>query len=204
MDKPPDKTGPPSVHRLILNKCAGDSTVMGKKGDVLPFPAMRGLPANGFRKSDVMAEKSALLARSECLALLGTVAPVPEALSELLGLPAGGLFRVDSGPTLSTDPAVGAKAAKLYLNFGKALTADMPYYAISIHRQGESLFCTLVDRKRRVIVQDAIGSMYGGANWESFQRFLEEALKAVDAGINAGEAFDFVVRKEGVLRTVQL
>ncbi len=151
-----------------------------------------------------MAEDSLKVPKGEVLDMMKNLASAPKELAEAFAMP-DTLFLVGDSPSLSSDTSKGIASVFGSLMAGQALPNELPEYGIHISAHGSSLFCTLLDRKRKIIVCDSISGMYSGdASWGSFIRSVRDALSAVKEYKSGGEAFDFVVNKESNIRTIQL
>jgi hypothetical protein len=175
-----------------------------KAGVVIPISRARKAKDRKFRGGGVMAEESLKVAKGEVLDMMKTLASAPKELAEVFAMP-DSLFLVGDSPSLSSDTSKGIARVFGSLMTGQALPIDVPEYGIHISAHGSSLFCTLLDRKRKIIVCDSISGMQSeNASWDSFIRSVRGALAAAKERQKSGEAFDFVVNKENSIRTIQL
>ncbi len=115
------------------------------------------------------------------------------------------LYLVGDATSVSSDAAKGIGRVFGSLMAGEPMPSALPEYGIHVSEHGSSVFCTLLDRRRKIIVCDSIsGAFSENASWDSFIRSVRDALGAVRERESGGEAFDFVVNKENSIRTIRL
>jgi hypothetical protein len=177
------------------------------KGVVLPFPDAGKRAARGFRAQSALAEKVGDVSRESCLATLSSFAPMGKEIEALLNVPES-LYSVggeDETSFSSVESDTGAARAASSLLRGFPFPSSLPDYGIHISNVGSSVFCTLVDRARKVIVTSEIRNLESEeGSWERFGLALKDAVSAAESYTKAKTPFDFVVNKEGVIRTVKL
>jgi hypothetical protein len=134
--------------------------------------------------------KKAPLSREAVLSALSGLAPLDESLVSLLAVPAG-LF--ETGPvSFSTEPDVAASSLEGCFYLGLPLPDRRPAYSISVTERGLRLFCTLVDARRKIIVNAAIGEA-GDAEWESLGLGISMALDGAGKLEKAHHPFRYVL-----------
>lgn len=174
------------------------------EGVVIPIERARKVRNPDFRGGGVMTEDSLKVSKAEALEMMKGLASAPKELSDALSMP-DSLFLVGDTPSLSSEPSKGIARVFGSLIMGGPLPHDVPDYGIHISQHGSSLFCTLLDRKRKIIVCDSISSGYSeNASWDSFIRSVDDALSLVRESEASGRAFDFVVNKENNVQTIRL
>jgi hypothetical protein len=146
---------------------------------------------SGFRKKSMVEGKS-----EDPLTALKALAPMSDTLAAMLGIPPDIHQRAAS--SFSTDSAKGIEMVPESLFLGLEFPNDIPDYGIVIHSRGSSIFCTLLDKKRKIIVSEAVGNLHssGGGNWSSFQSSLQSAIARSKALQDEGRKFSFVVEAE--------
>lgn len=166
------------------------------EGSVIP---LRG----GFHGSDVVVEKKypREVDKKTCIALLDDMGPVSGELAELLQIPDKIYLLGNDPPTFSSQPDKDAAAIAGYLLFGSLKPDEAPEYALHIASKGNSVFCTFVDKKRKVIVHESVNSMYAkGGSWRFFERALKRAIDTVKEYESQDIKFDFVLKKESTTK----
>ncbi|MEW6035944.1 MAG: hypothetical protein AB1529_04995 [Candidatus Micrarchaeota archaeon] len=150
-----------------------------------------------------MAERApAGMDREGAVALLETVGRIPEDVVSLLELPER-LYSVGPGPSISSDPSNGIGKVVAYLTFNSSMPMLLPDYGIYISSRGSSTFCTLLDRRRKIIVHDSVGNAFAeGDSWNMFGDSVRAALQAVRRREATGEKFDFIISKESSISTI--
>jgi hypothetical protein len=153
----------------------------------------------GFHGSDVVVDKYPREVDKEtCISLLDDIGPVSEELAELLQIP-DKIYLLGNDPaTFSSRPDKDAAAISGYLILPTLKPRDAPDYALHIRSRGSHVFCTFVDKERRIIVHETVNSMYAErGSWESFEQALKKAIAKVKDYESQGIEFDFVLNKEG-------
>ncbi len=139
--------------------------------------------------------------REECIGGLRRIVPMSDEQANLLGIPAR-LYRTGESSFSSDAEKAAAKAAGA-LMLGSEFPAGLPDYGIHISSRGDNTFCTLVDRKRGVVVFDDIKNMYVSAgSWTGFLDNLAQALRLAESYRRSGRRFEFVIVKEGSVSSI--
>ncbi|MEW6722712.1 MAG: hypothetical protein AB1324_05610 [Candidatus Micrarchaeota archaeon] len=143
------------------------------------------------------------ITRAECMERLSEIAPVSQDVLGLLGLPQE-IYLVSPAPaSFSTDSGKTIAGVASALMFDSALPSDMPEYGVHISPQGSNVFCTLVDKKRKIIVCESISNMYApNGSFVAFSDSVRDALDAVREQEAGGEPFSFIIFKDSVSRVV--
>ncbi len=178
----------------MMNKAKGAGD-----GNVVAFP---GRMAQG---KGVIADRAArLIDRDGVVELLNSIVPVPAGFAELLNIPER-MYIVERGPSLSSDPSRDAGRVVASLVFHTPFPQKTPDFGIVISSRGSSVFCTLVDRSRKIIVMDSISSLYSEkGSWSSFKASVADALDAKRRLEASGAKFDFLVNSENSINTVRI
>ncbi|MEW6748513.1 MAG: hypothetical protein AB1295_02290 [Candidatus Micrarchaeota archaeon] len=164
-----------------------------KMGKVLPFPAMpRKLAADPLEGKD----PAIALDKEACITLLEGFARVPGSLVKALALPEK-LFRLDEGPSVSSDPKEGISRIAKALVAGDKVTSEMldgtPEYAIAMTYRSSSSFCVLLDKRRKILVMAELGNTLGsGLSWEPMTDAINEAVASRDKKAASGERFNII------------
>jgi len=168
-----------------------------KMGKVLQFPARPRRPA-----ADPLEGKDPVITldKEACITLLEGFARVPGSLVKALELP-DRLFRLDEGPSISSDPKKGISEIAVALVAGKKITAEMldgtPEYAVCMTYRSSSSFCVLLDKKRKILVMGDLGSTLGsGLSWEPMTDAINEAVRSRDEMAASGEKFSLILCQE--------
>lgn len=124
------------------------------------------------------------ISRDAVFASLATIAPFPDRLRMLLKMPPQ-LFDISppGGYSYSSDPDLPASTVDGCFFVNLPLPDKIPDYAISLSMKGGTMFCTLVDKKRKIIVNAPVSSITDdepdwGALWLCLQNALRCAKKA--------------------------
>jgi hypothetical protein len=149
-----------------------------------------GSPGNGkllkFSTTGPMsnARNGSRVAPSEVLRFLEkeSGASIPKDLVDMMDLP-GVLFKVGN-KSFSSDDSQELRMLLLAIAQSEPIPRSLPGFGISINSQNGSLFATLADKRRRIIVHEEVSSPYGGSSWNFFFSALTKALE------KAGEARD--------------
>ncbi len=169
------------------------------EGSVIPLK-------RGFHGRDVVVDKEypREVDKKTCIAFLSGIGPVSEELSALLEIPEK-LLMVSNSPSFSLEAERTAAPITNYLLFGTSKPKVLPDYALHISSKGSNVFCTFVDKKRKIVVNDTVNSMYAKeGSWKSFERALERALAATKDYESQGIKFDFVLVRENLTDTLTL
>lgn len=143
--------------------------------------------------------------KETCIALLDDIGPVSEELATLLRIPDSiYLWGIDP-PSFSSQPDEDAAAIAGHLLLPTLKPRTAPEYALSIRSRGSHVFCTFVDKKRKIIVHETVNSMYADeGSWEFLEVALKNAIATVEEYESQGIKFDFVLNKEGSMRPFEL
>ncbi len=155
-----------------------------------------------FRRRGAGMGDSRMLTREDCLSMLGGIAPLSPELASLLGLPER-MFLIDAGggsqPSLSSEPGKDAAGVAGHLLMGLDFPSSVPDFGIVVSSQGGNAFCTLLDKKRKIIVCSPVRNAFAEeGSWVSFTADLKEALKQARALAERGEEFDFAIMNDGM------
>lgn len=104
------------------------------------------------------------------------------------------LFRTGAGgnPSFSSDPPFSASSFSGCFFARLPLPERIPDYAIGLSDKGGSVFCTLVDKRRRIIVNARIGSVHG-KDWDALLILIRMALRKAGVLRDSGGGFRFVL-----------
>ncbi len=112
--------------------------------------------------------------RGEVLRSLSALAPLPPDLEGQLALPES-LFEL--GPcSFSSDPALAASAVGGYFLAHLQLSDRLPDYAIDVSPQGGALFCTFVDKGRKIIAGVRLGNA-DEPDWDALSIAIRQASR---------------------------
>ncbi len=149
------------------------------------------------------AQKTA--SRDEVVSLLGEFAPLDPSFGAALEIPER-LYMIGSRASpvsFTANPSGDPGAVARWLLAGFAKPAQFPDFGIHIGTHGSSLFCTLIDKFKKVIVVEAIGGDYAGkGSWKAFESSFRAALSKAEELGKQGAGFDFVVVKDGVTEVI--
>ncbi|MBU0532596.1 hypothetical protein KKB44_03820 [Candidatus Micrarchaeota archaeon] len=138
----------------------------------------------------------------ECAALLSGIAPITPEISQLLQIPKT-LYMLGNEPSFSSQQDRGINEIVKSLLYGSPMPVVLPDYGIYISSRGSNVFCTLVDKKRKIIVHATINSMYAKqGSWKSFQQTIQRALDTAKSYETKKEPFNFVLTNEGITSTL--
>ncbi|MEW6722820.1 MAG: hypothetical protein AB1324_06160 [Candidatus Micrarchaeota archaeon] len=140
----------------------------------------------------------AVLARLPRLARMGTD------FVSLLGIPPG-LHEAGDGslPSFSTDPAVPASSLAGVFFLKLPLPPKVPDFAIGLSEKGGSLYCIIVDKKRKIIANARVGGAHAAEfDWEELGLCIRAALRESESLEAGGNKFRFVLADESGVRAV--
>lgn len=134
-----------------------------------------------------------------CIRILECVTEMDEELVSMLELPPT-IFKLGRGESYSfsssPDRGIGRVFFSLYL--GGLWKTDFADYGIALNQRGSHVFCILVDRRRRIIVIDAVNSMYASeGSWDQFKSTLRKALEKAKTMMERNYDFEFIISREG-------
>ena len=114
--------------------------------------------------------------REDILLRLNAFGKMSSSLLKKMNIPAN-LFARDEGQ-FSSDKDVPAYSITHSKFLESYKPGDFPDYSISIGSRGSDVFCTLVDKKRGILVSTSIKSMMAEeGSWDFFEQQLDYALK---------------------------
>ncbi|MEW6036477.1 MAG: hypothetical protein AB1529_07740 [Candidatus Micrarchaeota archaeon] len=156
-----------------------------------------------FRKLGAGMHEQGMLTREDCLKMLRNIAPLDQELAGLLGLPER-MFLIDAGggsqPSLSSEPGNDISGVAGHLLRGLDFPAAVPDFGIIISSQGGNAFCTLLDKKRKIIVCSPVRNAFADeGSWVSFAADLKDALKHARYLAERGDEFNFAMVSDGML-----
>jgi hypothetical protein len=127
---------------------------------------------------------------------------MPRELETLLRIPDSLYMKDEIGvKSYSSEPRKGIEAVASALALGAELPAEQDFadYGIDVRLRGSSIYCTFVDRKRKVVVSEAIRNINSGSgSWAPFMRMLKDSLETARA-LEAGKhGFSFVINGQAV------
>ena len=133
------------------------------------------------------------------LAMLGRTAPVGKELRDMLAIPAG--MHEENRWSFTSEEGKSVQALADAFMRKAPMPQDLPEYGINISSRGSNSFCTLIDRKRKIMVFESVGNMHvpEGGSWRSFQSALKDALDEAGKLGQSGTPFSFVICNEGIL-----
>jgi len=157
---------------------------------------------SSFKGRGPVAEKKVdKISKEECLAALKSIAPLNGRLKELMGLP-DQLYRL-SESSFSSKPDETAELVANHLLYGDAHQDTFPNYGIHISSKGTNSFCTLVDKKRKIVVHANVNNAFSsGGSWDKFQTGLMRTLAAVKKLEENNQDFRFVVSDQTMLTRI--
>jgi hypothetical protein len=173
--------GSPTANRAPKNQA-------GERGGFLPF-----------RNGGVMADQHPKeVDKDKCVELLSHIAPVSERLARLLELPEM-LYLLSDSPSFSSSKNMGESAGRVatHLIFATPMPDKLAGYGLHIDSRGSNVFCTLVDKKRKIIVHATVNSAFsktGKGDWRNFQFALKCALATAKNYKTQGKEFAFVMQ----------
>lgn len=178
------------------------------KGVVIPFPQSKGQQGRAFKGHLALAEeKGGDVTRETCIAILNTYAPMKKEMEELLAIPQM-LFSVGKegeASFSSREADTGTARAAAALLHGFPFPSTLPDYGIHISTKGSSVFCTLVDRSRKIVVTAEIRNLQSEeGSWAQFGLAVKDAVSTAESQSASNAKFDFVINKEGIIRSVKL
>lgn len=151
-------------------------------------------PAN-----DVLASPESIeITKKDAALVLGEGKMPSSTLLNLLKLPAK-IFEI--GPddsnyiSFTADKRTEAEQLAEHLLFHDPFPANLPDYGLFIARMSSTVYATFIDKKRKIIVCESIGSRRDDSrSWDRFEAALAGALQLAEE--LKGEKFSFVVRGE--------
>jgi hypothetical protein len=140
--------------------------------------------------------------RKAVIGVLSRIAPLEDWLASLLAVPSflydagrGGEISFSSGPDLAASSFAGCFFMDL------PLPGKIPEYAIGLSRKGSALYCTLVDKKRKIIVNAPVSDSYSAeADWEELGLCIRKALRKAAELESSGKAFNFVMASPDTIK----
>ena len=142
--------------------------------------------------------------RKGCIELLGQLAPVSSRLAEILGLPDELFVFGGAGLSLSSDPSTSIAEVAVALTSFTPMPSPIPDHGLHVVSRASHVSCTLVDRKRRIIVMHSVASILSEhRSWDSFMYAIEDTTAIATAMCALGESFDFVVNRESAIRIIR-
>ena len=196
------KPGLPSVLRSKGRDKSSDGGDKGLKNSPSEDSDVVSL-RRGFHGRDVVVDKKypKEVSKEACIALLDDMGPVSKELATLLRIPDKIYMLGGDPPSFSSQPDKDAARIAGYLLLPTLKPKDAPEYALHIRSRGSNVFCTFVDKKRKIIVHETVNSMYANeGSWEFFERALKEAIATVKEYESQGVKFDFVLNKESTTK----
>lgn len=163
-----------------------------RKGKVIPFPD------RGFsKKRGITEEKSDH--RQQCIEALKALGPMDESLIQMMEIPPQlNALETESGSSFSSDKKRGIENVPDLLYLHADLPKELPDYGILVSSRGSSIFCTLLDTKRKIIVSESVRNLHGsGGDWSGFQSSLQSAIARSKSMQAEGREFRFAVESEG-------
>ena len=156
---------------------------------VIPFPE------RGFSRKKIMEDDQ----RQQCLEALRALGPMDESLVQMMEIPTQLFARgTETGSSFSSEKDRGIEKVPDLLYLQMDLPKDLPEYGILISSRNSSIFCTLLDSKRKILVSESVRNLHGGdGDWSSFKASLHSALARSKAMQSDGQVFRFVVESEG-------
>ncbi|MEW6721919.1 MAG: hypothetical protein AB1324_01515 [Candidatus Micrarchaeota archaeon] len=164
------------------------------RGKIVPFT--RGFPAGGS-----MVENPNVT-REDCIEFLGRLGPVSDSFLALLQIPERLIFsQGESFRSFSVPGNKGLQRLASSFALGQPVPRDFPDFGIHVGSVGGNLFCTFVDRWRKVIVYGSVKNAQAGeGSWDMFQKNVEAAIAEVKKQESRGEKFDFVICRGGSMK----
>jgi hypothetical protein len=174
---------------------------MGKKGGRPDNRPSKIIDLNEFRAK----RGYNTISREECLNLLRRIGTISDKDAGLLNIPEK-VYLIEgpagSMPSISSDPEKGAAKVAGCILMDLPLPPDQPDFGIHFTSRGSSLYCTIVDKKRKVVVSEVISDGYTRrVDWGDFIYSLQDAVVGAEEKSMSGEKFDFVVVKESIPKT---
>lgn len=143
--------------------------------------------------------KKRKISSAECVSILATVAPLDEKLAKELNIPEE-LFVGESGTTFTRNPDDNIAPLRNAVLLHDPPPGDLPDFAIDVTSKGSNTFCILVDKRRKIVIVDAVRNMFSGqGSWEMFFKGVAEAIEAVKSFEKQGKNVEFVVVNESMV-----
>jgi hypothetical protein len=166
-----------------------------KKGDVIDLAERRFRAKNANPDSN----KKSKISSAECVSILGTVAPLDEKTAKKLNLPEE-LFVGESGTSFTGNPDDNIAPLRSAVLMHDSPPGDLPDFAIDVTSKGSNTFCILADKKRKIVVADAVRNMYSEqGSWDMFFKSVADAINAVKTSEKQGKNVEFVVVNESMI-----
>lgn len=150
-------------------------------------------------------QKPKQLSGAVCISLLKRVAPLDESIAKLMKLPEK-LYRMGKpGEELSfsSDPFKSIDGVVASLDSGGSFPSQVSDYGILIHSRGSNVFCTMVDKSRKVIVTaDVRNAFESQGGWDIFAANVDRAIMQAQNLQADGREFNFVINHNGKIETV--
>ena len=149
-------------------------------------------------------ETPASINRMLCTTLVDGVAPASPQLLESLELPDQLFVLAGTVLSLSSDASLGIADMEAALAYSTPLPSRIPDYGLYVVARGSHVSCTLVDRRRQIIVTHSLtGALTGQRSWNSFQCAVEDTLDVAKRTREQGVVFDFVVNRQSAIRILR-
>ena len=136
-----------------------------------------------------------IIGRQACVSALKEFASMSDDFTVLLQLPDKlYLLGNEETPSFSSQPNRSAEGVAGAMLFGYPFPKELPDYAIHISSKGSNIFCTMVDRSRKIIVSEPIRNIQDEkGDWGTFEATLRKALLKSESFKADGRTFSFVV-----------
>ncbi len=144
------------------------------------------------------------VSRQNVIAALSSRGPLGKDAVEALGIPPALQDSGDGGfPSFSSDVSFSASALGGCFFLGLPLPERLPDYAIALSEKGGSVYCTLLDSRRRIIVNAMVGKA-GDAELDFYALLLliRSALRKAKELEAGKKRFRFIVASEDSVDSV--
>lgn len=149
------------------------------------------------------AQKAIEIFGTTCLYLLKKLGPLDEGIVKLMKVP-DKIYQVGEADSksFSTNPKLELGPVIRSMNYDYSFPAEVPDYGLLVHTQGSTMYCTLLDSKRKVIVTADVCGIYSEeGEWSTFADRLKYAVTIAENMASRGEEFRFVVNNNGKIAT---
>jgi hypothetical protein len=86
---------------------------------------------------------------------------------------------------------------------GRRLPSELPDYAIHMSSRLSNLYCTFVDKNRKIIIYADVRNMQSSeGSWGLFESSLKVAVNYADLMEREGRKFNLVVSNLGIIETI--
>jgi len=138
------------------------------------------------------SDKEKQVSATTCAYMLNGLAPLADSLEKLLEIPEK-LFMSDDLSSFTSEPGKHVVAMARALAYDEPPPKGLPGYGVCLFKKDSTMFCLLVDKRRKVAVFNSISNHGGPGDWDLFEDSLAEALEQAKKLQLGGEEFSFVL-----------